>query len=267
MSPFSVSRTITIGYCFIATVFFILMIKTVYSQDDSDYFNLFRDLHTLVGKNHRDFEFDFQLDKRTGDLSFFIRGKSDKQVELNLQYNFKDENVFCSEASAFEYRKNGQLNEINAYTVTHPPTPKRDYSKGGFTIEDLQRDFFFHKPDEPGNDVLKPPVLKPRGTIQLTKGDMFSRTAKVWDMKIWDTIVNTLEEDKTIEYSIHLGVVIKIEDKFYKPQGQVVMLDYKTVNAMKRIKIAHEKKIANPPPNDNEPIEVEIQMDESLKKK
>lgn len=238
----------------IVFIAFISLLACIVSHGAEDYYSMERDHGNTrlarMGKS-KYFQSSLDLDKKTGEIKYSLLCKTDTRVEFNIEYNLG---------------KDGFLEKLSA----SGELPISDSSgRPGYSLDfvhpekNVRRHYPMISPNHPfGNEKTKKEEYVSPGIIQMRKGEMYVCTGKVWDMNIWNDLVDRLEENKDVEYEINLSTIVKVDDTFYMANAGCP-IDRKTVRSLKNIKTAAEKKTAASPPedDDDEGIPVNIQKE------
>lgn len=229
-------------------IFFVFSLTgAIMLAAEDPYYSFMRDA-PIFTNNNKYFSATLSLDKKSGDLAFSVSGKRDEQVELNVGHNFKDDSISC---------------KIKAVTVLGPNDLReryKDISEDTVMDNDVLPPRPYHfMPRSPRAE--NPFPVKQNGTIQLKKGDMYSKSIKIWEMVIWETLVKESEENKDLTYRLSILCTLKVGDQFYSARP-VYEIDYRTIRAMKNLKATFENQEKNKPPEDEEaePFRVPIQF-------
>lgn len=206
-------------------------------SDEIPYYSLDNDLNNtkmVRGGTCKYFVASGNINVKTGDILFSVLCKTDAHVEFNIEYNLG---------------KNGFLEIISARGREKTGTEQGDESYQLVWIDpEDNASYFEHVPlghpshpigDEVSNVATE--KYKAPGIVYLRKGEMYSSTGKIWDMKIWERLVEKLELNKNSKYDLSLSMILKVEDSFYMTTP-TVSVDYATIRTLNNVKKNFEKK-------------------------
>jgi len=151
-----------------------------HGEEPPMYYSLDNDLSNTVLARDGEcvyFHTSLSIDKKTGDINFFVRCDTETQVEFNAERNLGVE---------------GFLNKLSAETWVI--TDKSTRASSGILIRgSTTGKSMWHR------SAAREPIKKyryPAGTVQLHKGESYAATGKVWDMLVWDDLLEKMEEYK-----------------------------------------------------------------------
>ena len=188
-----------------------------YLADTRDYFNPHDEAEEQIrvfGGNTEFFSCSLQCNTKTGDLLLVIESKGNKKVEVNLSYNI--DTIFTK--------------QFFAKNVTGGSIPPRD------TVD---TSILFRNPG--------PVTVERRGIAYLYAGEMYVKRIKIWDIELWDDLVQEAEKRREANFKLEYGLVLKVDETFYRTKA-TCEIPARAVLALKNVRVTQERQAASAPP-------------------